>query len=31
VALLGKLGFAEQGQEQLEGYGEPSRVFRLTL
>jgi len=31
VALLGKLGFVEQGQEQLEGYSEPSRVFRLTL
>ena len=31
VALLGKLGFVEQGQEQLEGYNEPSRVFRLTL
>jgi len=31
VALLGKLGFVEQGQEQLEGYNEPSRVFRLDL
>jgi RimJ/RimL family protein N-acetyltransferase len=31
VALLGKLGFVEQGQEQLEGYTEPSRVFRLAL
>ncbi|PTT80987.1 hypothetical protein DBR42_18600 [Pelomonas sp. HMWF004] len=31
VALLGKLGFVEQGQEQLEGYKEPSRVFRLDL
>lgn len=31
VALLGKLGFVEQGQEQLEGYNEPSRVFRLAL
>ena len=31
VALLGKLGFAEQAQEQLEGYNEPSRVFRLKL
>lgn len=31
VALLSKLGFQEQGQEQLEGYSEPSRVFRLTL
>lgn len=30
-ALLGKLGFAEQGQEQLEGYSEPSRVFKLAL
>lgn len=31
VALLGKLGFVEQGQEQLEGYIEPSRVFRLAF
>jgi len=31
VALLGKLGFVEQGQEQLEGYTEPSRVFKLAL
>jgi RimJ/RimL family protein N-acetyltransferase len=31
VALLKKLGFIEQGQEQLEGYNEPSRVFRLSL
>ncbi len=31
VALLAKLGFVEQGQEQLEGYNEPSRVFRLAL
>jgi ribosomal-protein-alanine N-acetyltransferase len=31
VALLAKLGFVEQGQEQLEGYDEPSRVFRLAL
>ena len=31
VALLGKLGFEELGQEQLEGYSEPSRVFRLSL
>lgn len=31
VALLAKLGFIEQGQEQLEGYNEPSRVFRLAL
>ncbi|MGM9482713.1 GNAT family N-acetyltransferase [Roseateles sp. NT4] len=31
VALLGKLGFVELGQEQLEGYNEPSRVFRLDL
>ena len=31
VALLAKLGFMEQGQEQLEGYNEPSRVFRLAL
>lgn len=30
-ALLGKLGFVEQGQEQLEGYSEPSRVFRLAF
>ena len=27
VALLHKLGFIEQGLEQLEGYNEPSRVF----
>lgn len=31
VGLLAKLGFVEQGQKQLEGYDEPSRVFRLTL
>ena len=31
VALLGKLGFVEQGVEQLEGYEGPSRVFRLAL
>jgi RimJ/RimL family protein N-acetyltransferase len=31
VALLGKLGFVEQGQKQLEGYDEPSRVFSLAL
>lgn len=31
VALLTKLGFVEQGQEQLEGYDDPSRVFRLVL
>ncbi|RZL35266.1 MAG: N-acetyltransferase [Rubrivivax sp.] len=31
VALLSRLGFVEQGQERLEGYNEPSRVFRLTL
>lgn len=31
VALLDKLGFVEQGQEQLEGYDGPSRVFRLVL
>lgn len=31
VALLGKLGFVEQAQELLEGYTEPSRVFRLKL
>lgn len=31
VALLGKLGFVEEGQKQLEGYNEPSRVFRLAL
>ena len=30
VALLGKLGFVEQGQRQLEGYDTPSRVFRLA-
>jgi len=31
VALLGKLGFVEQGQKQLEGYNEPSRMFSLKL
>lgn len=31
VALLGKLGFVERGQEQLEGYDGPSRVFHLAL
>lgn len=31
VALLAKLGFVEQGQEQLAGYDGPSRVFRLSL
>ena len=31
AALLGKLGFVEQGQEQLDGYNEPSRVFKLAL
>ena len=31
TGLLVKLGFVEQGQEQLEGYNEPSRVFRLAL
>lgn len=31
VALLAKLGFVEQGQEQLDGYSEPSRVFKLSL
>ena len=31
VALLGKLGFVEQAQQLLEGYTEPSRVFRLAL
>lgn len=31
VGLLTRLGFVEQGQEQLEGYNEPSRVFRLNL
>lgn len=31
VALLGKLGFVEEGQQQLEGYDGPSRVFRLML
>jgi ribosomal-protein-alanine N-acetyltransferase len=31
TGLLTKLGFVEQGQQMLEGYNEPSRVFRLTL
>lgn len=31
VGLLVKLGFVEQGQERLEGYDEPSRVFKLAL
>lgn len=31
VGLLGKLGFVEQAQQQIEGYSEPSRVFRLAL
>lgn len=31
VALLGKLGFVEQARQQIEGYNEPSRVFRLVL
>ncbi len=31
VALLTKLGFAEEAQRQLEGYDGPSRVFRLQL
>ncbi|MDR7297286.1 RimJ/RimL family protein N-acetyltransferase [Pelomonas aquatica] len=31
TGLLAKLGFIEQGQEMLEGYNEPSRVFRLVL
>lgn len=31
VALLAKLGFVEQGREQLAGYDGPSRVFRLSL
>ncbi|MDR7335253.1 GNAT family N-acetyltransferase [Roseateles asaccharophilus] len=31
TGLLGKLGFVEQGQEWLEGYNEPSRVFKLAL
>ena len=31
VSLLGKLGFVEEGQKQLEGYNEPSRVFSLVL
>ncbi|MFG6485352.1 GNAT family N-acetyltransferase [Roseateles sp. BYS78W] len=31
VALLARLGFVEQGQKQLEGYSEPSRVFSLKL
>lgn len=29
--LLAKLGFVEQGQAQIEGYAEPSRMFRLAL
>jgi RimJ/RimL family protein N-acetyltransferase len=31
VGLLGKLGFIEQEQRQLDGYEGPSRVFRLDL
>jgi ribosomal-protein-alanine N-acetyltransferase len=31
TGLLAKLGFIGQGQALLEGYDEPSRVFRLTL
>lgn len=31
VALLGKLGFIEQPQQQLEGYSGPSRVFKLDF
>lgn len=31
TGLLTKLGFVEQGQEQLEGYDEPSRMFKLVL
>lgn len=31
IALLGKLGFVELGQQALEGYDGPSRVFRLVL
>ncbi|MFG6467975.1 GNAT family N-acetyltransferase [Roseateles sp. BYS87W] len=31
VALLAKLGFAEQAIQHIEGYSEPSRVFRLAL
>lgn len=31
VGLLGKLGFVEQPQQWIEGYSEPSRVFRLAL
>jgi RimJ/RimL family protein N-acetyltransferase len=31
TGLLAKLGFVEQGQQMLEGYDEPSRVFRLVL
>jgi [ribosomal protein S5]-alanine N-acetyltransferase len=31
VALLGKLGFVEQSRQQLEGYNQPSRVFKLGL
>ncbi len=31
TGLLAKLGFVEQAQEQLEGYDEPSRVFKLKL
>ncbi|KQW45723.1 MULTISPECIES: GNAT family N-acetyltransferase [unclassified Roseateles] len=31
VSLLAKLGFIEQPQQQIEGYNEPSRVFKLKL
>ena len=31
TSLLAKLGFVEQGQQQLEGYDGPSRVFQLNL
>jgi RimJ/RimL family protein N-acetyltransferase len=31
TGLLARLGFVELGQEQLEGYDEPSRVFRLVF
>lgn len=31
MGLLAKLGFVEQGQQLLEGYEGPSRIFRLAL
>ncbi|MGQ3052197.1 MAG: GNAT family N-acetyltransferase [Roseateles sp.] len=31
VSLLARLGFVEQPQQQIEGYSEPSRVFKLQL